>query len=162
MKKVEGAKWEAQRPADRSEASQEERMSHLERERIALAKSVNELEMAIQREEMIQVQLQERASTIQRRLLKVEGEEGQLGEDRIRATVYRDLGVTWIWEEPTLNTLLKGSLTNNSLWQSLPLKCRVVNRKRNDVFTLSFAPLSGDSLGGSFLDAQAIWQALGL
>lgn len=47
MKRVEIAKWEAQRPADRPAVRHSEEMAALEKERFSLAKSINDLETAI-------------------------------------------------------------------------------------------------------------------
>lgn len=44
MKRVEAAKWEATRPADKTEDRHAESMAELERERLVLCKAINELE----------------------------------------------------------------------------------------------------------------------
>lgn len=48
MKKVEAAKWEAQRPAEKLESKHSERMSECEKERYSKIKIINELEMELQ------------------------------------------------------------------------------------------------------------------
>lgn len=48
IKKVEAAKWEAQRPAEKSEQKHTERINEVERERFALVKHIDELELASQ------------------------------------------------------------------------------------------------------------------
>ena len=49
IKKVEAAKWEAQRPAEKSELKHTERMNEAERERFTLVKQIDELELASQK-----------------------------------------------------------------------------------------------------------------
>jgi hypothetical protein len=49
IKKVEAAKWEAQRPTERSELKHTERMNEAERERFTLVKQIDELELASQK-----------------------------------------------------------------------------------------------------------------
>lgn len=151
MKKVEGAKWEAQRPADKSEAAQAERMAVLERERIILAKAVNDLEMSIQREETAHQQIVERQAALKARLEDAQEGHGQLNDERIRAAVYRDLGLVWSLEE------LNG-LTSLEQWRDRPLKCRIIAGGSNDIFTLSFTPQSSGS--NTFEDANLIWEHL--
>ena len=51
MKKVEAAKWEAQRPADKAEFRHSERMSEAEKERYQRIKLLNRLEMELQQTE---------------------------------------------------------------------------------------------------------------
>lgn len=48
IKKVEAAKWEAQRPSEKSEAKHAERISEVEKERFALVKQIEELELSTQ------------------------------------------------------------------------------------------------------------------
>lgn len=48
IKKVEAAKWEAQRPSEKSEQKHTERINEVERERFALVKHIDELELASQ------------------------------------------------------------------------------------------------------------------
>lgn len=60
MKRVEAAKWEATRPADRGEARHAERMSELDRQRFALAKQIDQLELATQQLESLLVGGQKR------------------------------------------------------------------------------------------------------
>lgn len=48
IKKVEAAKWEAQRPSERSELKHIERISEVEKERFSLVKQIDELELATQ------------------------------------------------------------------------------------------------------------------
>lgn len=45
VKKVEAAKWESNRPADKTEAHHSDRMNELEKERYSLIKSIDELEL---------------------------------------------------------------------------------------------------------------------
>lgn len=49
IKKVEAAKWEAQRPPEKSDLKHTERMNEAERERFTLVKQIDELELASQR-----------------------------------------------------------------------------------------------------------------
>jgi hypothetical protein len=51
MKKVEAAKWEAQRPADKAEFRHSDRMSEAEKERYQRIKLLNRLEMELQQME---------------------------------------------------------------------------------------------------------------
>lgn len=51
MKKVEAAKWEAQRPAEKLESRHSERMSEAEKERYSKIKLINGLEMELQQAE---------------------------------------------------------------------------------------------------------------
>lgn len=51
MKKVEAAKWEAQRPIEKLESKHSERMSESEKERYSKIKRINELEMELQQAE---------------------------------------------------------------------------------------------------------------
>lgn len=149
MKKVEAAKWEAQRPADRSETAHAERMAKVERDRYSLAKAVNDLELTVQREEAKRGQFNDRL-TLVRQALKSMDEGGiQINEDKIRSLVFREMGISWILEESVVSN-------DPSNWHSLPSKCRIFSRKSNDVFTLSFAPNSN-----SFDDAHQIWEHLG-
>lgn len=48
IKKVEAAKWEAQRPSEKSELKHIERISEIEKERFALAKQIEESELSTQ------------------------------------------------------------------------------------------------------------------
>ena len=48
IKKVEAAKWEAQRPSEKSELKHIERISEVEKERFALVKQIEELELSTQ------------------------------------------------------------------------------------------------------------------
>lgn len=48
IKKVEVAKYEAQRPPERSELKHAERMSEAEREKFQLIKAINDQELAVQ------------------------------------------------------------------------------------------------------------------
>jgi hypothetical protein len=48
IKKVEAAKWEAQRPGEKSELKHIEQISEVEKERFALVKQIDELELATQ------------------------------------------------------------------------------------------------------------------
>lgn len=153
MKKVEGAKWEAQRPADKSEAAQAERMAQLEKERMALAKTVNDLELVLQQEESTYNQLLERLTEIRRRMEALETERSSITDHKIRAAVYKDLGLSWAMDD-------LGGLATLEDWKSRPLKCRIVAHRSNDVFTLSLPPAATPS-SNAFEDASRIWQLLG-
>lgn len=48
IKKVEAAKWEAQRPSEKSESKHIERISEVEKEKFALAKQIEEFELSAQ------------------------------------------------------------------------------------------------------------------
>ena len=48
IKKVEAAKWEAQRPSEKNELKHIERISEAEKERFALVKQIGELELSTQ------------------------------------------------------------------------------------------------------------------
>ena len=149
MKKVEGAKWEAQRPADRSEAAQAERMSLLERDRIALAKAVNELEIAVQREDSTRDQLNSRISSVKQQHAAVEASRSSLSDDKLRSAVYRDLGVTWVFDDPQAPRSLHQL-------QHHPIKCRIISRRSNDIYSLVFLPGSN-----AYDDSHQIWDHLG-
>ena len=152
MKKVEGAKWEAQRPADRSEAAHEERMVQLEKERMALAKSINDLEMAIQREESVYRQFLEHRMTIKRRTDELESEKSQIKENKLRVLWFRDMGLSWSLDD------FKNTSSFES-WKMTPLKCHILSRKTNNVFSLSFEPLNS-SKSNPFEDARCLWEHL--
>lgn len=49
MKKVESAKWDAQRPIEKLEIKHSERMTDSEKEKFALIKSINDIEMELQK-----------------------------------------------------------------------------------------------------------------
>lgn len=48
IKKVEAAKWEAQRPSEKSELKHIDRISEIEKERFALVKQIEESELSTQ------------------------------------------------------------------------------------------------------------------
>lgn len=48
IKKVEAAKWEAQRPSEKNELKHIERISEAEKDRFALVKQIGELELSTQ------------------------------------------------------------------------------------------------------------------
>lgn len=48
IKKVEAAKWDAQRPSEKSELKHIERISEVEKEKFALAKQIEEFELSAQ------------------------------------------------------------------------------------------------------------------
>jgi kinetochore protein Spc24 len=149
MKKVEAAKWEAQRPADRSEAAHAERMAQLDRDRYTLAKGVNDLELAIQREDATLKQLTERLLTTTRRLNELEAGHTAFDENKIRSLVFKDMGVSWALEELDGVDQIGG-------WREAIIKSRILSRRSNDVFTLTFNPNSN-----SFEDAHQMWNCLG-
>jgi hypothetical protein len=64
MKKVETAKWEAQRPIDKLEARHAERMGEAERERYSIIKSVNDLEAEVQKLEACLLQEKNRIANM--------------------------------------------------------------------------------------------------
>lgn len=149
MKKVEAAKWEAQRPADRTEATHAERMAKVERDRYSLAKLVNELELALQREEATRGQLTDRLAWVRQETKAMEEGSIQINEDKIMSLVFREMGISWIVDEATL-------AKDRTTWNNVPVKCRILSRKSNDVFTLLFSPNSNP-----FEDAHQIWEHLG-
>lgn len=152
MKKVEGAKWEAQRPADKSETVQTERMVQLEKERMALAKTVNDLELVLQQEESTYNQLLDRLTEVRRRMEALNAERSSINDHKIRAAVYRDLGLSWVMDD-------LGGLSTLEEWRDRTLKCRIVAHRSNDIFTLSFAP-AATSLSNAFEDANQAWKML--
>jgi uncharacterized protein YlxW (UPF0749 family) len=83
MKRVETAKWESQRPADRPASRHAEEMSALERERFNLAKSINDLE------EMI-VQYEGLLSTSKTSLASLQAENAKNGKGDISRIEYRN------------------------------------------------------------------------
>lgn len=152
MKKVEAAKWEAQRPADRSEAAHAERMAQVERDRYALAKAVNDLELSLQKEEASRAHLVERIANVQEKLETIRNESGHLSEDRIRSLVFRQMGISWAMEELS-------AVEKVDDWKDQPLKCRVLCRNSNDVYTLSFSAHS-HAQSNPFNDANVLWSHL--
>lgn len=148
MKKVEAAKWEAQRPADRSEAAHVERMAALDRDRYILAKTVNDLELATQREEATREQLIQKLSATQRRLEELTLGATSLSEEKVRSMVFKEIGVSWALEE------LSG-ITEINEWKQRSVKCRILSRNSNDVFPLEFGPYSN-----CYEDAHQIWSCL--
>ena len=66
MKKVESAKWDAQRPIEKLEIKHSERMTDSEKEKFALIKSINDIEMELQKlEASLALQKQQIMSTKQ-------------------------------------------------------------------------------------------------
>lgn len=151
MKKVEAAKWEAQRPADRSEAVHAERMAQVERDRYTLAKSVNELELTVQKEEASRSHFKEKLEWTRHRNLQVAQNESIMSETKLRSLVYKELGVSWALDE----LLQQCQLEKIDDWKGALVKCRVLCRKSNDVYTLAFVPGSN-----TFEDARQIWHSL--
>lgn len=149
MKKVEAAKWEAQRPADRSEVAHAERMAVLDRDRYTLAKTVNDLELAAQREEVTRDQLIQKLSATQQRLEELASGANSLSEEKVRSMVFKEIGVSWALEE-------LDEMTDINEWRHRSIKCRILSRNSNDVFPLEFQPNSN-----SFEDAHHIWSCLG-
>jgi len=94
MKKVEAAKWEAQRPADRPAAQHADEMSALERERFSLAKSINDLESHLVHYEAVLAS--------QKATLALLQEENQAGAKEpasrieLEWNLYKQLGVDWL------------------------------------------------------------------
>ncbi len=150
MKKVEGGKWEAQRPADRSELAHAERMAQLDKDRHALGKAINELELAVQREEASKNQLGEAIAAISARTAALEREVHALGENKVRSLVYREMGINWAIDEIQVND--EGS------WRGSTVKCRIISRSHNDVFTLSFPPTAQG--GSPYDDANRLWSLI--
>lgn len=81
MKRVETAKWESQRPADRSASRHAEEMSALERERFNLAKSINDLEGMI-------VQYEGILSTSRSTLASLQAENAKNGKGDVSRIEY--------------------------------------------------------------------------
>lgn len=149
---MEASKWEAQRPADRSETAHADRMAQLDRDRYALAKAVNDTESTVQREEVTLEQIKNRLCQITERLRELDSSQEALSEEKIRSLVFRDMGVSWALDELADN----GSHQASNKTAGTSLKCRILSRRSNDVFTLVFDPLSN-----SFEDAHQIWTCLG-
>lgn len=147
MKKVEGAKWEAQRPADRSENAHAERMAQLDRDRYVLAKAVNELELGVQQEEATWNQIRERLSSIKHRCESLHSKESTFSEDRVRSMVYREMGLSWAIDDVQVDS--------QGRWENSDLKCRIVSHKNNDVFTVVFEPRSN-----LYQDAARLWSLI--
>jgi len=151
MKKVETAKWEAQRPADKTEAQHAERMAQSERESYSLAKSVNDLELRVQQAESARAQLQERISSAQRRIETVIKGEGSVRESDLKRMMYRELGISWVLPDE-IDSISKDD------WRSVSIKCRVLARRKNDVYTLTFDDPKSDPCK----DADRLWSLMSL
>lgn len=155
MRKVEGAKWEAQRPADRSEAAHAERMALLDKERYALGKSINELELAIQREEAVSAQTRTRSESINSRINAIGAEASELSRDRVRSLVFRgEIGLSWAIEE----------LDSDKNFKNQPNKCRVISKLHNDIHTITFPPNLCDGPQSNSVNAyestKRLWDAI--
>ena len=151
IKKVEAAKWEAQRPANRSVAAHAERMAQVERERYALAKAVNDSELAVQREETQRSHLREKLEWTRQRNHQMTQNESAMNETKLRSLVYKELGISWAIDE----LLQQQKISSVSDWQTASVKCRVLCKRSNDVYTLASEPGSN-----CFDDARQIWNSL--
>lgn len=134
MKKVETAKWEAQRPADRPAARHADEMSTLERERFTLAKSINDLESTLTQYETV---LAGQKSTLAHlREENVVGAREPVSRMDMEWNLYRQLGLDWLETEG-------GSV-----------RCRIVDAARNDIHILRL----DDSVMGSVDQANMLWR----
>lgn len=158
MKKVEGAKWEAQRPADRSEEAHAERMAAVDRERYVLSKAIDDLEMSIQREEAALAQFDQRSAAVAARTRSIAEEQNTLSSDRIRTLVFRsEMGISW-----ALNGLDAASTISDDGSLDLvgkSLKCRVVSPGLNDVFTLTYPAKASakECADAAFDETKKLW-----
>lgn len=136
MKKVEAAKWEAQRPADRPAARHSEDMSNLERERFNLAKSINDLEASVVQFEGV---LASQKSTLAH-LQDENGPAGREGLSRIELewNLYKQLGIDWI----------EGGSAAEQV-----VRCRVKDVARNDIHLVD---LDSQKLG-AVQQADLLW-----
>lgn len=134
MKKVETAKWEAQRPADRPAARHSEEMSTLERERFALAKSINDLESSLVQYETV---LSGQKSTLtQLRQDNAAGAHEQASKLDHEWNLYRQLGIDWIGFDGAGQA-----------------KCRIADAARNDIHILTL----DNSTMSSVEQANLLW-----
>lgn len=118
MKKVETAKWEAQRPADRPAARHSEEMSILERERFALARSINDLESSLVQYETV---LSGQKTTLaQLRQDNAAGAHEAASKLDHEWNLYRQLGIDWI-----------------GFGAAGQVKCRIADAPRNDIHLLT-------------------------
>ena len=142
MRKVEAAKWEAQRPADRTEQRHSDHMSEAERERFSLAKSINELELATQQYEAILVQQKEKLEALRT-------ENGRLAQRKpgpldLQIEIYRGLGFEWLDDPSSYDPLLSST------------KCRVKSTGKNDVYSVVL-----DGATSIFDQTNQLWRAVG-
>lgn len=136
MKKVETAKWEAQRPADRPAARHADEMSTLERERFTLAKSINDLESTLTQYETV---LAGQKSTLtQLREENVVGAKEPVSRMDMEWNLYRQFGLDWLETE--------GEGTAG-------VRCRIVDASRNDIHILRL----DDSQMGPVEQANMLW-----
>lgn len=137
MKKVETAKWEAQRPSDRPAARHAEEMSTLERERFTLAKSINDLESSLVQYESV---LTTQKSTLQQlRQENTAGVKELASRLDLEWNLYKQLGVDW------LGTDDQGAL-----------KCRVMDAAHNDIHIVRL----DDAKMTSVEQANLLWSIL--
>lgn len=131
-------------------------MALLERERFSLAKSIDEIELALQHEETSRnqlrhtlIQLKEKISLLDQESSRnqnvIGGKGPMLRETRVKSMVFREMGLSWLLED-------EGSADNE-------IKCRVISRKSNDVHTLSLSPPSSSPTSDQrrFDEAQKLW-----
>jgi len=137
MKKVETAKWEAQRPADRPAARHSDEMSTLERERFSLARSINDLESTLtQYETVLAGQKSTLASLRQENQAGVREPVSRLD---VEWNLYKQLGIDWL---------------ETSAGGSGEAKCRIVDAGRNDIHIIR---LENDKMT-SVEQASLLWQ----
>ncbi len=139
MKKVEAAKWDAQRPADRPAARHSEEMSTLERERFTLAKNINDLESSLVEYESV---LASQKST----LIHLQEENAMSSKEvasraDLEWNLYKQLGIDWIPDGAELSA------------KSPIVKCRVVDQERNDIHIISL----DDSKMSAVDQANLLW-----
>lgn len=106
MKKVEAAKWEAQRPADRTAARHAEEMSVLERERFSLAKAINDLESSLVQYESVLAIQKTTLGTLQAENAK--HTRGEISKIEYGPCASAALSASWVASS--------GTFTGNSAW----------------------------------------------
>lgn len=152
MRKVDGAKWEAMRPADKSEEAHAERMGTLEREHFALGKATTELELAVQREEAALAALRERAASVAERTRALGAEAATPGVDGIRSQLYRqNLGLHWLLDDAS-------DACGLADFGGRALRCVVNSQSQNDVFTLDIpAAPHAERVANQCALASSLW-----
>lgn len=140
MKKVEAAKWEAQRPADRGEAAHNERMATLEKERYNLVKHLNDLEAAIHKEEVILSQMNDRLALCVAERKMLVANRSSVSPIEARNIVFKEMGIS-----------LSGvDLAGKSS------KCHIQKRSTNDIISID---IKADT--SAFDSANLLWSHLG-
>lgn len=138
IKKVEVAKWESQRPADRSETAHHERMALLDRERLSTGKSVNDLESAIHQGEASVLYIKSCQNQVASDLDSLKSLCTTVSPKEVCNIVYRELGISWFAET------------------GQPLRCVIQNRKSNDII-----PVTLNENHNTYELANSLWGLFG-